>query len=56
MSEPFRRCEDTVTAKYHVERLLRDVKLLEICEGTSEMLRRVIGITVLDEKINYIQR
>ncbi len=36
--------------EYHVERLLRDAKLLEIGEGTSEILRMVIGTTVLAEK------
>jgi len=36
--------------EYHVERLLRDAKLLEIGEGTSEILRMVIGNTVLAEK------
>ncbi len=32
---------------YHVERYLRDAKLLEIGEGASEVLRMVIGNTVL---------
>lgn len=36
--------------EYHVERFLRDAKLLEIGEGTSEVLRMVIGNTVLAEK------
>jgi alkylation response protein AidB-like acyl-CoA dehydrogenase len=36
--------------EYHVERFLRDAKLLEIGEGTSEILRMVIGNTVLAEK------
>lgn len=36
--------------EYHVERLLRDAKLLEIGEGTSEILRMVIGATVLSQK------
>ncbi len=33
--------------EYPVERLLRDAKILEIGEGTSEILRMVIGGTVL---------
>ena len=32
---------------FHVERLVRDAKLLEIGEGTNEVLRMVIGGTVL---------
>ena len=31
------------TKEYHVERFLRDAKLLEIGEGTSEIQRLVIG-------------
>ncbi len=34
---------------YPVERALRDAKLLEIGEGTSEVLRMVIGMTTLRE-------
>ena len=33
--------------EFHVERFVRDAKLLEISEGTSEILRMVIGGTVL---------
>ena len=33
--------------EFHVERLVRDAKLLEIGEGTNEILRMVIGGTVL---------
>ncbi|HAX53768.1 acyl-CoA dehydrogenase family protein [Muricomes intestini] len=33
--------------EYHVERLARDAKLLEIGEGTSEILRMLIGATIL---------
>ena len=33
--------------EFHVERFVRDAKLLEIGEGTSEILRMVIGGTVL---------
>ena len=35
---------------FHVERLVRDAKLLEIGEGTNEILRMVIGGTVLAQK------
>lgn len=33
--------------EYHVERFVRDAKLLQIGEGTSEILRMLIGSTVL---------
>ncbi len=33
--------------EYHVERFARDAKLLEIGEGTSEILRMLIGATIL---------
>ena len=33
--------------EFHVERFVRDAKLLEIGEGTSEILRMVVGGTVL---------
>lgn len=36
--------------EYHVERFVRDAKLLEIGEGTSEILRMLIGGTVLAQK------
>lgn len=36
--------------EYHVERFVRDAKLLEIGEGTNEILRMVIGGTVLAQK------
>lgn len=36
--------------EYHVERFVRDAKLLEIGEGTNEILRMLIGGTVLSEK------
>lgn len=36
--------------EYNVERLLRDNKLMEIGEGTNEILRVVIGSAVLAEK------
>lgn len=35
------------TKEYHVERFLRDAKLLEIGEGTSEVQRIVIGKHVI---------
>lgn len=35
---------------FHVERLVRDAKLLEIGEGTNEILRMFIGGTVLAQK------
>ena len=35
---------------FHVERLVRDAKLLEIGEGTNEILRMVVGGTVLSQK------
>jgi alkylation response protein AidB-like acyl-CoA dehydrogenase len=35
------------TKEYHVERFLRDAKLLEIGEGTSEVQRMVIGKHVI---------
>lgn len=35
------------STEYHVERFVRDAKLLEIGEGTSEILRMLIGSTVL---------
>lgn len=36
--------------EFHVERFVRDAKLLEIGEGTNEILRMVIGGTVLAAK------
>lgn len=36
--------------EFHIERLVRDAKLLEIGEGTNEILRMVIGGTVLSSK------
>ena len=36
--------------EYHVERFVRDAKLLEIGEGTNEILRMVVGGTVLSQK------
>ncbi len=36
--------------EYHVERLVRDAKLFEIGEGTNEILRMLIGGTVLAKK------
>lgn len=36
--------------EYHVERFVRDAKLLEIGEGTNEILRMLIGNTVLAAK------
>ena len=36
--------------EYHVERFVRDAKLLEIGEGTNEILRMLIGGTVLAQK------
>lgn len=36
--------------EYHVERFLRDAKLLQIGEGTSEILKMLVGSTVLAEK------
>lgn len=36
--------------EFHVERFVRDAKLLEIGEGTNEILRMVIGGTVLASK------
>lgn len=35
--------------EFHVERFVRDAKLLEIGEGTSEILRMVVGRTVLEK-------
>lgn len=35
------------SAEFHVERLYRDAKLLEIGEGTSEIQRMVISGSVL---------
>ena len=35
--------------EYHVERLMRDAKITQIYEGTSEIQRIVIGRAVLDE-------
>lgn len=37
---------------YHAERLLRDARVLEIAEGTSEILRMVIGKTALKQNKN----
>lgn len=37
--------------EYHVERLMRDAKITQIYEGTSEIQRIVIGRSVLDGKI-----
>lgn len=37
--------------EYHVERLMRDAKITQIYEGTSEIQRVVIGRSVLDGKI-----
>lgn len=36
--------------EYHVERFVRDAKLLEIGEGTNEVLRMLIGGTILAAK------
>lgn len=36
--------------EFHVERFVRDAKLLEIGEGTNEILRMLIGGTVLAQK------
>ena len=36
--------------EYHVERFVRDAKMLEIAEGTSEILRMLIGGGVLAQK------
>ena len=36
--------------EYHVERFVRDAKLLEIGEGTNEILRMLIGGTILAQK------
>ncbi|MGI6349526.1 MAG: acyl-CoA dehydrogenase [Eubacteriaceae bacterium] len=36
--------------EYHVERFVRDAKLLEIGEGTNEIMRVIIGGTVLAQK------
>jgi alkylation response protein AidB-like acyl-CoA dehydrogenase len=33
--------------EYHVERMMRDAKITQIYEGTSEMQRIVIGRSVL---------
>lgn len=33
--------------EYHVERLMRDAKITQIYEGTSEMQRLVIGRSIL---------
>jgi alkylation response protein AidB-like acyl-CoA dehydrogenase len=33
--------------EYHVERLMRDAKITEIYEGTSEVQRMVIGRSIL---------
>ena len=35
--------------EYHVERLMRDAKITQIYEGTSEIQRIVIARAVLDE-------
>jgi alkylation response protein AidB-like acyl-CoA dehydrogenase len=35
--------------EYHVERLMRDAKITQIYEGTSEIQRIVIGRAVLEE-------
>jgi len=35
--------------EYHVERLMRDAKITQIYEGTSEVQRIVISRAVLDE-------
>ena len=44
----FRCSAATATAQeFHVERLYRDAKLLEIGEGTSEIQRMVISGSVL---------
>ena len=37
------------TKEYHVERFLRDAKLLEIGEGTSEVQRMIIGRSIKQE-------
>jgi alkylation response protein AidB-like acyl-CoA dehydrogenase len=34
---------------YHVERLMRDAKITQIYEGTSEIQRMVISRAILDE-------
>ena len=36
--------------EFHVERLVRDAKMNEIAEGTSEIQRMIIGTTVLAAK------
>jgi alkylation response protein AidB-like acyl-CoA dehydrogenase len=36
--------------EYHVERFVRDAKLLEIGEGTNEILRMLVGGTILAQK------
>jgi alkylation response protein AidB-like acyl-CoA dehydrogenase len=35
--------------EYHVERLMRDAKITQIYEGTSEIQRIVISRAILDE-------
>jgi alkylation response protein AidB-like acyl-CoA dehydrogenase len=35
--------EETVAAEYHVERMMRDSKITQIYEGTSEIQRIVIS-------------
>jgi len=40
------------TKEYHVERFVRDAKLLEIGEGTSEVQRMVIGKLLQKEFTN----
>ena len=35
--------------EYHVERLMRDAKITQIYEGTSEIQRMVISRAILDE-------
>jgi butyryl-CoA dehydrogenase len=37
------------TREYPVERMMRDAKITEIYEGTSEVQRLVIGATILKE-------
>ena len=36
--------------EYHIERFVRDAKLLEIGEGTNEILRMLIGSSILAQK------
>src|SRR6201999_2176022 len=38
--------------EYHVERLMRDAKITQIYEGTSEVQRIVIGRTILKQSVS----